>query len=231
MGNMRTGTDIVNPCIQTLLVSFIDPLSQNNLVCISNGALATGKVRDDLLGAREKGEAAMETFIETSLLKGTTMSMFDPIKKLKLGTFSSMCKNMKTTCKNKEVSLRASRSLFAKLCIVMQRREIDLTKVLKYPLGPFPWSLARQNGELKKSSKVAILHALEKNVEPMDDYLHNHVCIIDGMVLTQMIKPSGLTYAKLTDELLKAVLARNKKAVKTDVAFDVYRENSIKNAE
>ena len=46
-----------------------------------------------------------------------------------------------------------------------------------------------------------------------------------------MIKPSGLTYAKLADELLKTVSARNKKAVKIDVVFDVYRENSIKNAE
>ena len=106
---MKLDEHDVSTIIQTLLVSFIDPLSQNNLVCISNGVLATGKVRDDLLGVRAKGEAAMETFIEASLLKGTTMSMFDSIKKLKLGTFSSMCKNMKTTCKNKEVSLRASR--------------------------------------------------------------------------------------------------------------------------
>ena len=66
---------------------------------------------------------------------------------------------------------------------------------------------------------------------PMDDYPHNHVCIIDGMALIQMIKPSGMTYAKLADELLKAVLARNKKAVKTDVVFDMHRENSMKKAE
>ena len=106
--------------LQTLLESFIDPLSQNELVCIFNGVLATEKVRDDLLCARKKGEIAMETFIEKRLVKGTTMSMFDPIKKLKLGTFSSMCKSVKTTCKNKEVSLRASINLFAQICIVMQ---------------------------------------------------------------------------------------------------------------
>ena len=51
------------------------------------------------------------------------------------------------------------------------------------------------------------------------------------MALIQMIKLSGTTYAKLADELLKAVLARNQKAVKTDVVFDVYRERSIRNAE
>ena len=65
----------------------------------------------------------------------------------------------------------------------------------------------------------------------MDDYPHSHACIIDGMALIQMIKPSGMMYTKLADKLLKAVLARNKKAVKTDVVFDVFRENSIKNAE
>ena len=142
-----------------------------------------------------------------------------------------MCKRIKTTCRSKEVSLRASRSLFTPICIVMQRREIDLKKVCKYPLGHLPWSLAGQNGELKKTSKVAILHTLEKDVEPMNDYQHNHVCIIDGMALIQMIKPSSMTYAKLADELLKAVLARNKQVVKTDVVFDVYREKSIKNVE
>ena len=104
--------------IQTLLERFIDPLSQNDLVCISNGVLATGKYY--LLDAREKREPAKETSTVTRLLKGTTMSMFDPIKKLKLGKFSSMCKNMKTTCKNKEVSLRSSRCLFAQMYIVMQ---------------------------------------------------------------------------------------------------------------
>ena len=50
----------ISTIIQTLLESFIDPLSQNDLACVSNGVLATGKVRDDLLSAREKEEAAME---------------------------------------------------------------------------------------------------------------------------------------------------------------------------
>ena len=64
------GEHDVSTIIQIFLESFIDPLSQNDLLCISNGVLATGEVRDDLLGAREKGKAAMGTFIETRLLKG-----------------------------------------------------------------------------------------------------------------------------------------------------------------
>ena len=67
----------VSTIIQTLLESFIDPLSQNDSVCISNGVLATRKVRDDVLRAKENGEAALETFIETRFLKDTTMSLFD----------------------------------------------------------------------------------------------------------------------------------------------------------
>ena len=54
----------VEKLIQILTESFIDPFSKNELLCLSNGMLATEKVHNDLLTAKEKGEESMETFIK-----------------------------------------------------------------------------------------------------------------------------------------------------------------------
>ena len=173
----------VEKLIQILTEGFIDPFSKNELLCLSNGMLATEKVRNDLLTAKEKGEESMETFIKNRLLEDAKMSMFDPIKKLNLGTFSKMMKTVKVSCKDKQVPLEATRNLFGQIAIIMQNRNLDLKDIFQYPLGPFPWALAGQSGELKKTNKVALLHALEKDVDPVEEYPASHVCIIDFFFL------------------------------------------------
>ena len=57
----------------------------------------------------------------------------------------------------------------------MKKRQLDLKKVFCYPLGPFPWSLADSNGGLKKTSKVSILHELDKDTEPVVEPIVHHV--------------------------------------------------------
>ena len=221
----------VQHLIEVLTETFIDPFSSNDLLCISNGVLATEEVRDDLLTAKTKGEEKMQTFINNRLLEEGKASMFDPIKKLNLGTFSKMAKIVKVPCKDKQIPLKATRSLFGQISIITQHRQFDLKEVFKYPLGPFPWALSGINGELKKTSKVALLHALEKDVEPIEEYPENYVSIVDGMALVQKVRASGLTYQQLAEQLLKSVLSISKNADRIDVVFDVYRDDSIKNAE
>ena len=46
---------------------FINPFTPNDLLCISNGSLATEAVKSDLLGALQKGKDAMQTFIDDRL--------------------------------------------------------------------------------------------------------------------------------------------------------------------
>ena len=53
----------------------------------------------------------------------------------------------------------------------------------------------------------------------------------DGMALVRMVKGTGLTYNQFADDLLKLVVAKSCGSKRMDVVFDVYRENSIKNAE
>ena len=58
---------------------------------ISTVVLANEKVESDILFAKEKGQAAFDTFVKTRLRKEKT-SIFDPIKKMKLSSFFSMNK-------------------------------------------------------------------------------------------------------------------------------------------
>ena len=51
-------------------------------------------------------------------------------------------------------------------------------------------------------------------------------CIIDGMSLVHRLKGDGKSFAHLTDAALMLALHEG-----TDVVFDVYRDESIRNAE
>ena len=84
----------------------------------SRGALAKEKVEPDILSAKEKGQAAFDTFVKTRLSKEKTMSIFNPIKKMKLSSFSSM--NKTKTCKvnSKIIPVQASKERFAKISLV-----------------------------------------------------------------------------------------------------------------
>ena len=65
--------------------------------------LATEKVKQDLLHAKDKGNDAMKVYIKERLSEEATKTMFDPIKKLNLGTFSNMAKTVKVSIKDKQV--------------------------------------------------------------------------------------------------------------------------------
>ena len=71
----------VQRILSTIAETFIDPLSQQPLISISTGVIATEKVAIDTKKAREKGEKAMESFIATRLTEPRTACFFDPIKK------------------------------------------------------------------------------------------------------------------------------------------------------
>ena len=71
--------------------TFVDFYCLSRLMSISTVVLANEKVESDILFAKEKGQAAFDTFVKTRLSKEKT-SIFDPIKKMKLSSFFSMNK-------------------------------------------------------------------------------------------------------------------------------------------
>ena len=105
---------------------FINPFSDNDLLCISNGLVATDEVKYDLLTAREKGIKAMVTFHESRLASTPEQDFFTPVKKLQLKTFTIMKKRVKITINNKVVPIKSHSNLFGQLALIMQTGEINL---------------------------------------------------------------------------------------------------------
>ena len=58
-----------------------------------------------------------------------------------------------------------------------------MKEVMRYELGPFPWSLATCDGMLRKTNKAVLSKQLEKLASPVEKIESNSACIIDAMSL------------------------------------------------
>ena len=72
------------------------------------------------MSAKRIGTEAMNTFISSQLSVNRTACIFDPIKKQKLATFTSMNKIKTCEVNSKVIPLQASKNLFAKIALVAQ---------------------------------------------------------------------------------------------------------------
>ena len=63
--------------------------------------------------------------------------------------------------KNKEIKVKVQRNLSGQLLVLSLEHEIDIQKVLCYPLSPVPWSLSTSNGLPLKTNKATLLHKLQ----------------------------------------------------------------------
>ena len=148
---------------------FIDPFGENPLLSISNGMLATQKLTLDTLNDFKLGTGRMDTFIEERCIE-KSKCFFDQLERFNIETFLKLSKCVTYKCKDKDILLVANRIFFAKLIIIMQKHSINLKEVFKYPLGPFAWALAGSVGDLKKTNKAALLHELEKQLDPVEQF-------------------------------------------------------------
>ena len=180
---------------------------------LSNGALPTEKIVNDLT-AVEKGQAAVNAFtIETNnwlLLARTVYS-----------TFSTLRKSVKLKIEDKVVQLTAEKNIFGRIVIMSQQRNIEMKEIFCYPLGPIPWALANSMGTLKKTNKAILMPKLEKNAESSEEVLSHSCTIIDGIALVRKIKTAGLTYEQFSVKLLNAVMSSGCSSNRVDAVFDV----------
>ena len=218
--------------IEVITNTFVDPLSDNDLLCISIGLAATQSISRDLQQAKHCGEEALTAFITDHLSDESKISIYDPIKKLRLQTFSSLRKTVTVKCKDKTIQIKANPNLFGQIAIIMQKRELDVREVFKYPLGPFPWALAGVMGDLKKTNKATLLHCNKATLTgPLDLFPDDYASIFDGMAIVQKARATGLTFGELAHQMFQSILSSSRGAKRIDVVFDVYMENSIKSAE
>ena len=104
--------------------SWINPFlgSQQDLLCLLSGKLASPETERDLLQAEASGEKAFRTFsckrLETNPPK---VKFNDPMKKMKLKTFADLAKKSKVSkAAGKEVVIKADCVVFAQMIIIAE---------------------------------------------------------------------------------------------------------------
>ena len=141
-----------------------------------------------------------------------------------------MVKQVKIKLKNREISIKADRSLFARFIVMAQNRSFNMRDVLSYSLGPLPWSIALADGSLVKNNKAKLLQFLEKDMLPLDTVATRATWIIEGMALLHRMKNVPATFKEIANTVLKALMIRNARLI--DFVTDRYPDILIKkNAE
>ena len=99
--------------------------SSDELVSLRPGYVASESMVQDLLTAKEKGKSAAVEFIDNRLVSSNT-GFFNPLPKMKLGTFRDARKKTSVQMNTKNVIVRADRNLFAQLLVIGQSRKLSL---------------------------------------------------------------------------------------------------------
>lgn len=238
-------TELQNPRIQKdeksvtavteVLNNWINPFEENHeLVCISTATTARKDVRDALIEAHQKGKQAYSQFHEERLQSNPPQKKFhDPIPKLKLKTFSSMSQKKRTVTQGKTIILKTDRSLFGRIVVIAQSRNLEMKEVFCHPLGPLPWSLSTPDGTPRKTAKAVLAKQLQKLATPADGLPNNcnSATVIDAMSLVQKVKNDVSTFADVAAAIHNMICKEAMQSNRIDVVFDTYEEMSIKTVE
>ena len=228
-----------------------------NLMNIASNMEVPSTAKEDILCRDRKGATKFEEFVSERLIVSTAeKSIWEPMRKMKLKTFSTI--NKKVPCKvgNKLVKLREDRQLLARFLIVQQSRPTMIESLSEtigmYEFSVVPRSLFSSDGLLLiPDDKSSFVHAIEDaigeesspetrpeterpnttaNTGASSQERRDQVCIIDAMAVVQSIK-KGSSMAYCLD-FAKAFVGKIRKMIsKYDegrIVFDRYIEDSLK---
>jgi len=219
--------------VVSLIQAWVNPFSEKqDLISISTAKSAPRDIASDLMKACDIGEQSYATFQNERLENDPSAKPFhDPMKTNKLKTFTNMCKKKVVKTSGKDIILKADRSLFGRIIVMAQGRNLKMEDILSHPLGPLPWALSTPDGLLRKTNKASLATTLQKNVTVADQLPQNPASVVDGMNLVQRVKGDQATFGDIATTILSMALREGSKSTRIDVVFDTYRENSIKNSE
>lgn len=217
--------------VREVIINWQNPFeTTEELTSISTGKLASDTTKLDLVTAKARGSDAFASFVEARVISGS-QDFFDPIKKMKLGTFSDAQAKKRVTSGGRDIIIKADRNLFARLLVIGQNRQMNLQEVLAHELGPVPWSLASPDGTMAKTNKAALSKLLENGVEFLQNQPRDSAVIIDSMAMLQTLTRIPEKFSELADIVINIVFHSAGDAKRIDVVADQYPCISIKNAE
>ena len=133
-----------------------------DLFVLDTRDIADSKVVETVRTVEQLGKDQYQQFVAKKLRERTT-PLFDTIQKNKLPLFCSPpATKEKSSDKFKIASLKSNCSLFSRLDVSCQVRDVDLEGFFGHENQSFPSSLS-QYGKLRSGTKSNLLSCLEKN--------------------------------------------------------------------
>lgn len=182
-------------------------LDADKLFNISSGQAATPEVANSLLNAVSKGTELRDKFIAEC--NDNSERFHARIPKNVVLTFASMKKKKKIQIGRKVLEVRLQRDLFGRLLSLSLDAQIDLEKMLRFPITPIPLSLCHIDGSINKTVKSVLVKVLEQQSEDMEQPPSNMDMVInDGFFLLNTMTDMPRTFGDVSKKLL-AVLVKN----------------------
>jgi hypothetical protein len=135
-------------------------------------------------------------------------------------------KSSVTSSTKKTKELVAERNVFGQLILLAMNHDLCMEKVMEYPLGPVPWSLATADGAPVKTDKAKLLHKLEEG-HTLTTKPNSAIHVIDGNAMFQALTKIPETFGALAQH----VFAQLPNTPRVDFITYTYQEHSIKNIE
>lgn len=229
--NIKNSIEQLQTFISTF-AQFINPFSlevpTDQLLNISSGKAASDQVETFLLNIEKNGDCKRKTFISECLID---INRFEKsIQKTPVDNFSKdyeKKKNVKVGGKVQEVKIQ--RDLFGRMLGISIDYNVDISKILSFPITSMPLSLCHFDGTICKTDKSALLKCLEKEIKEHEPPRCIDVLIIDGFFLLHTMKDVPKTFGNISKKMLKMVTQLH--ALRIDVIFDQYFTPSIKDYE
>ena len=117
--------------------------------------------------------------------------------------------------------------MFGHLVMLSLEHDIDMKRVLSYPLGPVPRALATADGMPAKTDKAKLLHYLEGKNQMQRPTTGEISYVVDGNAVIQSIVSLPGTFGELADSVFEQL----PKAERVDFVSDSYQPLCIKDVE
>nr|XP_037875934.1 uncharacterized protein LOC105842686 isoform X2 [Bombyx mori] len=137
-------------------------------------------------------------------------------------------KKKKVQVGGKIQEIKIQRDLFGRMLGISMDFNVDISKILSYPITSVPLSMCHLDDAICKTDKSALMKCLEKEVQHEQPH-HIDVIIIDGFFLLHTMKNVPKTFGNISKKLLQ--MATQFQASRINVIFDQYFTPSIKDYE
>ena len=208
--------------------------SESKLYNLMTKEIMPDDVQDSILRTEERGEAAYREFVKERVCG--EKNMWDKMTKIKYFGWSAGCKTIKVDVGSKEMTMKTSNSMMARLLVITRSsRAIDLKEVIgKYEFLTTNQKLMSSDGQLRRcSDKALLMHHLENLVENeqciIQESLDQTCLLFDGMAVVNeqaFYKDSINNCSDLADYFVDAIDKKSHSYAFSYVLFDKYTVKS-----